>query len=297
MSHSVPINREFSGLNGQILDGMNSPLNQNKFQNIWRMLVLINRVCYFWPCANVVGLDLIVVCSEAEGCGFDPRRAHHFYLTNAVKGRNFPAMNLKRWFAWLCLALMLVAEILLFRANHERDAALTELRAAQHDLRQTQAALDDLQNSTAGLLAAENSRLRKQNEILTNKLATLQASVDRLQAESRQTAQHLATARTALELQQEHLQQLQTDKQRIAAAGAAVVEQNACINNLRQIDAAKQQWALEKNKPDTALPTAQELLPYFKTGTFPVCPAGGTYYINAVGELPACTLPGHALPQ
>ncbi len=40
-------------------------------------------------------------------------------------------MNLKRWFAWLCLALMLVAEIFLFRALHEKDAAQTDLRAAQ----------------------------------------------------------------------------------------------------------------------------------------------------------------------
>jgi chromosome segregation ATPase len=205
-------------------------------------------------------------------------------------------MNLKRWFAWLCLALMLVAEIFLFRASHARDAALTDLRAAQHDLKQAQADLDELKNSTQGLQAGENARLRKQNEILTGKIATLQASLDRLQAESLQTSQQLATARTALGMQQEHLQQLQTDKQRIAAAGAAVVEQNSCINNLRQIDAAKQQWALEKNKPDTAIPTAQDLLPYFKNGAFPVCPSGGTYIINAIGFLPACSIPGHVLP-
>src|SRR5690348_1146206 len=76
MSHSVPTNRESSGVNGRILDGMNPPLNQNKFQNIWRMLVLMKRVCYFWPCANVVGLDLSSGRSGAEGCGFDPRLAH-----------------------------------------------------------------------------------------------------------------------------------------------------------------------------------------------------------------------------
>jgi chromosome segregation ATPase len=206
-------------------------------------------------------------------------------------------MNLKRWFTWLCLALMLVAEGLLFHAIHERDAAQTDLREAQHDLRQAQTELDELKNSNTGLQAAENSRLRKQNEILTNKLATLQASFDRLQTESQQTAQKLATACNALGLQQEHLEQLQGEKQRLAVAGVAVIHQNTCINNLRQIDAAKQQWALEKNKTDGEVPAARNLLPFLKDGVFPTCPDGGTYSINSVDSVPTCSLPGHALPQ
>ncbi len=205
-------------------------------------------------------------------------------------------MNLKRWFAWVCLALMLVAEIFLFRANHERDAAQSEARTAQHQLRVTQARLAELQTSAEGMLADENSRIRKQYEIVTNQLAALQGSFGKLQAESRLTAQQLATARTALGLQQEHLQQLQSDKQRLAAAGAAVIEHNACINNLRQLDGAKQQWALEKNLGDDARPVAENLLPYLKDGVFPICPSGGTYTLNAVGELPACSISGHVLP-
>ena len=205
-------------------------------------------------------------------------------------------MNAKRWFAWACLFLMLVAEIFLYRANHERDAALTACRDAQHQLRQAQTELEELKSSNAGLQAAENSRLRKQNEILTNKLAAAQAALAQLQAESQQAAKSLSTARTALELQQQHLEQLQQEKQRVAVAGMAVINQNACINNLRQIDAAKQQWALEKNKTDEAVPAAQDLLPYLKGGVFPSCPDGGYYSINAVGLLPACSLPGHVLP-
>lgn len=205
-------------------------------------------------------------------------------------------MKLQRWFAWACLALMLVAEVFLFRANHERDAAQTELREAQHQLRQAQAELEEMKNSNAGLQAAENSRLRKQNEILTNKLATVQASLDRVQAESRLAAQQLGTARTALELQQEHLQQLQTDKQRLAVAGATIIHQNTCINNLRQIDGAKQQWALEKNKTIDAVPAEKDLLPYLKDGVFPACPDGGIYSINTVDAVPTCSIAGHALP-
>ena len=46
-------------------------------------------------------------------------------------------MNIKRWFAWACLALMLVAEIFLFQANREKDAALLSLRDTQAQLRET----------------------------------------------------------------------------------------------------------------------------------------------------------------
>ena len=205
-------------------------------------------------------------------------------------------MNLKRWFAWLCLALMLLAETLLFQANHAKDAAVNSLRDAQQESRQLAAALEELKNSNTGLQAAEILRLRKQNEILTKKLAALQAADAQLRAEGQQAAQHLTTARTALQLQQEHLAQLQTENQQIANAQAEAQQRNACINNLRQIDAAKQQWALEKNKTAAAVPAAQDLLPYFTDGNFPVCPAGGAYTINAVGDLPSCSVPGHDLP-
>jgi len=71
-------------------------------------------------------------------------------------------------------------------------------------------------------------------------------------------------------------------------------QQNACINNLRQIDAAKNQWAMEKHKQSTDVPTEVDLLPYLKR--WPSCPAGGTYVIGAMSELPKCSVPGHTLP-
>jgi hypothetical protein len=39
-------------------------------------------------------------------------------------------------------------------------------------------------------------------------------------------------------------------------------QQNACINTLRQLDAAKNQWALETAKKSTDVPTKKDLLPY-----------------------------------
>jgi competence protein ComGC len=71
---------------------------------------------------------------------------------------------------------------------------------------------------------------------------------------------------------------------------------NACKNNLRQIENAKQQWALEKQQDASATPNAADLDTYVKNGTASLkCPRGGTYNINSVGEKPTCTIEGHAL--
>jgi len=72
---------------------------------------------------------------------------------------------------------------------------------------------------------------------------------------------------------------------------------NACINNLRQIDAAKQQWALETGQLGTAVPTAVNIEVYVGRnglGTDVFCPLSGAgaafngYTINAVNAVPVC---------
>ena len=73
-----------------------------------------------------------------------------------------------------------------------------------------------------------------------------------------------------------------------------VSQRNACINNLRQIAAAKHEWALENHKTNGDTPTKEDLLPYLDR--WPVCPSGGTYSINPIGTLPTCSVPGHKLP-
>ncbi len=76
----------------------------------------------------------------------------------------------------------------------------------------------------------------------------------------------------------------------------ATSQKNACINNLRQIDAAKNEWALEKGKKSTDVPTEDDIKAYLYHSKLPLCPAGGTYTINAVGEPPVCSIPDHKLP-
>jgi chromosome segregation ATPase len=206
-------------------------------------------------------------------------------------------MNFKRWFAWACLALVVVAEVALFRAYRDIDALSTDLRNTQAELRQTSAELAELKNSAAGLQVAESAKLRRQNQILTNQVAEWRAVAAELNAESRSNAQHLAIARTALRLQGEHLEQVQAENQQIVDESTAVISRKTCINNLRLIDDAKQQWAADYGKPVDAVPTEKDLLPYFKDGALPQCPDGGVYSLNRVDEVPTCSIAGHTLPQ
>src|SRR5215470_11774294 len=71
-------------------------------------------------------------------------------------------------------------------------------------------------------------------------------------------------------------------------------QQNACINNLRQIDGAAQTWALEHNKGSGDTYTLTSIMPYIKldsNGRLPACPANGSYNPGAfVSNAPTCTL-------
>lgn len=70
---------------------------------------------------------------------------------------------------------------------------------------------------------------------------------------------------------------------------------NACINNLRIIDSAKDQWSIVKNRPMGETPREHDLYEYFREGALPTCPKGGAYTLGPVGEPPTCSVPGHAL--
>jgi len=80
---------------------------------------------------------------------------------------------------------------------------------------------------------------------------------------------------------------------------------NACINNLRQIDAAANQFALEHHLTNgDPINFPNDLTPYIKLnkdGKIPSCPSGGIYQDGIVGLAPTCSLgttvtPAHVLP-
>ena len=64
-----------------------------------------------------------------------------------------------------------------------------------------------------------------------------------------------------------------------------------CIENLSQIESAKQLWGLDSGKGNGALPDDTQLAEYLKRQ--PLCPGGGTYEVNPLGRPATCTIPGH----
>ena len=72
----------------------------------------------------------------------------------------------------------------------------------------------------------------------------------------------------------------------------ATSQQNACINNMRQITAAINEWALEAGQSTGASVNNNDLTPYIQlnsNSSIPGCPAGGTYTLGAIGNLPQVT--------
>ena len=78
-------------------------------------------------------------------------------------------------------------------------------------------------------------------------------------------------------------------------------QMNACINNLRQVDGAIQQWALENKKDAAATVAYSDISSYLKNAV--ICPSGGTafsdsYTISTVAAKPTCkkVTSSHVLP-
>ncbi|MBI4658125.1 MAG: type II secretion system protein [Verrucomicrobia bacterium] len=74
-------------------------------------------------------------------------------------------------------------------------------------------------------------------------------------------------------------------------------QKNACIQNLKQVDSAKEQWALENKKTEGASTTGSETAINAFMKSAPTCPGGGTYTYGAIGTSPTCSLSasGHTL--
>src|SRR5262245_35309650 len=87
--------------------------------------------------------------------------------------------------------------------------------------------------------------------------------------------------------------------------GRTMSAADACTNHLRQIDAAKDTWALDHHKTTNDVPTWADIGPYLPRWLAeagrdrPTCPAGGTYRIGSMSEYATCSIGGplHSLPE
>ena len=222
--------------------------------------------------------------------------------------------QLKTSLPWLCVVALAAGMLILRSRSKETETELAALRQANQELNNARTENEDLKKSQAQV--EEMARLRKDNEELhrlRNEVRQLReekqvaakttASSQSLAGQSKGDAsaqpplqrqlQQLLAENERLRAENQQFQQLQANTQANVQANSA----SGCLNNLRIIEGAKDQWALENKKGVGDAVSAQDILPYIKNNALPACPQGGVYTLNAVGAPPTCSMPGHVLPQ
>jgi hypothetical protein len=222
-------------------------------------------------------------------------------------------MKLKSLLPWLCVLGLLIGLVWMYAANQKKEAELALLREDSQQLQKLRAEMEEASSTRTKAESDELARLRKDNE----ELLRLRNVVQQLRGERQQLATQVQTAQAQAQGAQAQVEALRANPGQPAAPGQPPVtvtsalaarygltppnpeqaQAAACVNNLRLIDGAKQQWALEKQKPAGALLTAADLAPYLRSNTVPTCPAGGVYTLNPVGLMPICNVPGHAVAK
>jgi len=201
---------------------------------------------------------------------------------------------------WLLVVAFAACAGAFYFSGSAKDQQVASLQQQVQQMNAMSAKADELQkqvNDQADQIAS----MQKDNA----ELLKLRNQVKQLGDENAKMAKQVATAQSQAERSQAEAQQVQARaaenaksmaEQQILQARQNASTVNTCINNLRLIDGAKNQWALEKNKTANDIPQPADLLPYFgPNAQFPQCPGGGRYTLNAVSKAPTCSIPGHVL--
>lgn len=207
---------------------------------------------------------------------------------------------------WLCVAGSLCGLALVYSGSQKKDAELATLRADSEQLQKVRAELDDLKTNQNQNASDELTRLRRDHDELLrlrNRVQELQRQVQQTQGQLQAAQNQAQSAQAQAQAQAQALSAKAVPQPAPGAPGAppgVTPEQAntaACINNLRMIEAAKQQWAQQNGKPAGALMTPADIAVFFPNSTVPACPAGGVYTINPAGIAPLCTAQGHTLSK
>jgi hypothetical protein len=201
---------------------------------------------------------------------------------------------------WLLMVASLVGLVVVYDSNQRQVAELAQARQTSQELEQLRATLGDtneLQNQPG--LKEELTRLREENKDLLR----LRDEVRRLREENKQYMGQAKAAQAQAQSVQAQAEQLRAtaaqasaQAQQAEATARTQNQINNCVNNLRQIDGAIQQWALENRKVPASRVTMADIEPYLKNKPL-TCPANGFYTLNNVATPPTCSVPGHVLPK
>jgi RNA polymerase sigma factor (sigma-70 family) len=173
-----------------------------------------------------------------------------------------------------------------------------------------------VQNQSMAKLEGENHALRQQveqiaqvqaeNERLSNVVAQANASQS-LPPEQVRELLKLRGEIGALRQQGKELVRLQQENRQLRSQPTVAPKQAqpilltdeqtlTCIHNLREIDGASQQCALENKMSARDIVTSEQILPYLKRGKEVFrCPSGGSYTFGSLTNMPTCSIPGHAI--
>jgi DNA repair exonuclease SbcCD ATPase subunit len=224
---------------------------------------------------------------------------------------------MKSFLPWLVALALLAAAAFLHSSNRKLSEQVASLRAEIAEVEALRAEVEELKTSGSPAQAQEIARLRQNTE----ELMKARGENQRLRGEVKDLTQRTQAAQAQVQAAQAREQAANEQAQAYAKAAVAARQPAAltpgggvapgrvlvqaptpeqavatCINNLRQLDGAKQQWALENRKEAKAVPQALEVATYLRGG-FPACPGGGTYTLGPVEAVPTCSVPGHALPE
>ena len=195
------------------------------------------------------------------------------------------------------MAALLVGVGLLYSSNQKKDAELAQVHT---ELEQVRAAPVETNQAPSSVASDELTRLRAENQDvlrLRNEVRKLREENQQLNRQAQTAQAQVQTAQAQAEATRSSAAQALAQAQQLETTTRIQQQTAACINNLRQIDGAKQQWALEQKKTAQSPVTANDLAPYFRNNVMPACPAGGVYTLNTVAVPPTCSFPGHALPK
>src|SRR5580765_4513573 len=197
---------------------------------------------------------------------------------------------------WVLVVALAIGVFALYSSNRKQSAELAQLRQQSEEAQKAQTSSETKSQPAAS--EEELAQMRRDHEDvlrLRNEVRTLR---DEKQQLTRQAQAAQATA--ANSQQQEQLQKLTVENQQLKVQTQVIQmrdQQAACINNLRQIEGAKQQFALESQKPPGTLVSTENLTPYLPNRAMPACPGGGVYTLNQLGLNPICNISGHVLPK
>ena len=210
---------------------------------------------------------------------------------------------------WIVALAGIAGAIFFYKASESKSATIATLQGQVAEAETLRAENDELKK--AQLPADELARLTAAKD----ELPRLRNMIRQLTSDKSQLSQQAQSAQQAAQRAQSQAQAAQAQAEALAQSPATISTNQplshevadmspdhpaairACINNLRQVDAAKQQWALENNKTAEATPTDAELKVYIKNNVMPTCPVGGKYTIGKVADYPTCSIASHALPQ